>query len=83
MQIRPGISRVTTEYGAVLLDEVDGRYWRTNQTAELVLDSIERGEDVDRAVATISGRFDTDTETVRADVHAVLDRFKTMGVITG
>jgi hypothetical protein len=80
-RVREGISRVGTEYGDVLLDEVNGRYWHVNRTAALVLDALDEGGDEELAVRRVTETFDTDLPTARRDVTALLDRLRKLGVL--
>ncbi|MGW6055066.1 lasso peptide biosynthesis PqqD family chaperone [Streptomyces sp. NPDC055189] len=81
LRLRPGVSRVTTEYGSVLLDEVDGRYWEANATAAMVLDAIEDSGEIESAVSVIVKTFDTDAETARGDVRLVVEQLRRLGVV--
>ncbi|MFI0977323.1 lasso peptide biosynthesis PqqD family chaperone [Streptomyces sp. NPDC021093] len=41
--LRPDVSVAETEDGAVLLDEVTGRYWQLNRTAAFILRALRDG----------------------------------------
>ncbi|MGS2647746.1 lasso peptide biosynthesis PqqD family chaperone [Streptosporangium sp. LJ11] len=79
--IRDGMSRVHTDYGDVLLDETTGRYFHTNPSASLVLDTFERGGDTDEAAERLAAEFNIDHSTARSDVEMLLDHLRKLGVL--
>ena len=46
LRISQHVSMADTEYGAVLLDERDGRYWQLTPSATVVVAELRRGGDV-------------------------------------
>ncbi|KUN91688.1 lasso peptide biosynthesis PqqD family chaperone [Streptomyces caeruleatus] len=79
--VRDGISRVGTEYGDVILDETNGRYWHVNPTAALVLDTVEHGGDGEKAAERLVSRFGIDHGTARTDAEKILSRLVELGVL--
>ncbi|GHF48160.1 hypothetical protein GCM10010218_32040 [Streptomyces mashuensis] len=41
--LRPDVSATDTDYGMVLLDESNGRYWQLNSTGALILRALLEG----------------------------------------
>ncbi|WP_432543665.1 lasso peptide biosynthesis PqqD family chaperone [Kineococcus sp. SYSU DK002] len=71
---------VSTEYGDVVLDETNGKYWHLNATASLVLAVHRRGGSAEQAVTELTSAYDVDEATARADVTAFLTRFDALGL---
>ncbi|WP_326820291.1 lasso peptide biosynthesis PqqD family chaperone [Streptosporangium sp. NBC_01756] len=63
-----------TDTGAVLLDNRRGRYWQTNDTAAVVLERIQRNEDIESAVAELCVRYPDAAAQIMADVHHMLTK---------
>jgi len=82
MRIRSDVSTTRTEYGTILLDERTSRYWQLTATAGEVLDAIAAGEGADGAVRRLTDRYSVAPETATKDVDALLDKLRTIGVVT-
>lgn len=78
---KASVSRVSTEYGEVLLDEDTGGYWHLNQTASLVLQTLQNDGDASRAVQKLVEVYDVDPARAREDVNAIAERFAGLGVL--
>ncbi|OLF07515.1 HPr-rel-A system PqqD family protein [Actinophytocola xinjiangensis] len=70
-----------TDYGVVLLDQRQGRYWKLNPTAGLVVDTLRAGGTERDAVARVVGRFAVDPDRAAADVAALLAAMRAAGVL--
>lgn len=72
-----------TDYGAVLLDQANGKYWTLNTTGSLALRVLLRDGDTDRAVDAVVEVYSVDRTTVAADVCELLDQLRAAGLISG
>jgi hypothetical protein len=70
-----------TEYGAVLLDERDGRYWQLTPSATVVVAELRRGGDVEAAVAELTRTFAVSEETARTDTLMLVEHLRNLGVV--
>ncbi|MET8377858.1 lasso peptide biosynthesis PqqD family chaperone [Streptomyces microflavus] len=68
MKLRKGIAVTTTEYGGVLLDEMDGSYWQLNDTSIIVVETLAAGRTPEAAVERIVAEFDVERAEAEADV---------------
>ncbi len=80
--LRADISAVRTEYGMVLLDERDGRYWQLSRTAAVFVEKLTDGGDLDDAVAEITRSFEVTEVRARSDLHCLAQRLREIGVVT-
>jgi predicted DNA-binding transcriptional regulator YafY len=64
-----------------MLDLQTGRYYGLNQTAGRMLEALERGTDLDVAVADLAAEFETPEETVRQDFLELCDDLAARGLI--
>jgi hypothetical protein len=80
LKLREDISSATTEYGMVLLDEREGRYWQLSNTAAIVVEHVGDGRGVEQAIELITQRFDVDEPRVRADVEKLVSQLKQVGI---
>ncbi|WP_043619128.1 lasso peptide biosynthesis PqqD family chaperone [Nonomuraea candida] len=79
--IKDGISRVRTDYGDVLLDETEGRYWHANRAAGLVLDVVEQGGGAEQAAERLVAEFGIDGGTARTDAETLLRHLRDLGML--
>ncbi|MCT1874337.1 lasso peptide biosynthesis PqqD family chaperone [Brevibacterium luteolum] len=75
------VSRVATEYGEVLLDEDTGGYWHINETASLVLRSLEEDHDEAHAAQQLVERYGIDPVRASKDVKAVAKKLAELGAL--
>lgn len=61
-----------TEDGAVLLNERNGQYWQLNSSGWLILQTLLRDGDPEKAIAALVARYPVEPEQARADVEALL-----------
>lgn len=78
---KAAVSRVSTEYGEVLLDEETGGYWHINETASLVLNSLEEDHDEDHAAQKLVESYGIDPVRARQDVKAIAEKFTELGAL--
>lgn len=81
LRISQHVSMADTEYGAVLLDERDGRYWQLTPTATVVVTELRRGGGVDAAVAELTRTFAVSEETARKDTLTLVEHLRGLGVM--
>ncbi|MCI2423727.1 lasso peptide biosynthesis PqqD family chaperone [Saccharopolyspora sp. K220] len=74
------ISRVSTEYGEVVLNEATGKYWHLNESATLALNVFEHGGSDEDAVAKFIEVYRIDRETAHEDITALRAQLKGMGL---
>ena len=79
--IRDGSSRVSTEYGEVILDETNGRDWHVNPADEVVLKAVEHGGDAERAAESLVLEFGIDHSTAQRDSEKLLGQLRKLGVL--
>ncbi|MEV4443460.1 lasso peptide biosynthesis PqqD family chaperone [Streptomyces sp. NPDC049577] len=72
--LRPDVSATDTEYGMVLLDEADGRYWQLNSTGALVLRALLEGATSQQTAQRLSERYPALPRERAADDVAALVR---------
>lgn len=75
-----GISRVSTDYGDVVLNENTGKYWHLNKSATLALDVFQQGGSDEDAVAKFVEVFQIDSERARSDIAALSGQLRRMGL---
>lgn len=75
------VSLTETDYGVVLLDQKQGRYWRLNPTATLVLNTLRDGGDQQAAVTRVVETFDVDPRRAEADIVDLLAGMRAAGVL--
>ncbi len=80
-RISKHVSMADTEYGAVLLDERDGRYWQLTPSATVVVGVLRSGGDVESAVAELTRTFAVGEETARADTLTLVEHLRGLGVV--
>ena len=81
IQFNEHVTMTRTEYGAVLLDQKQGKYWQLNPTATMVADALLAGRSVPDALAEVMRAFDVDQQRAAADVTALVDGMRAAGVI--
>lgn len=82
MRLRADVSTVDTGDGLVLLDERNGKYYQLNPTGTVVLRSLVETGSAEAAVRTLCERFPAGTDRIAADVTAVVEHLRTVGLIT-
>ncbi|MBO3737425.1 lasso peptide biosynthesis PqqD family chaperone [Actinoplanes flavus] len=80
-RLHPDLTTADTEYGTVLLDQRDGRYWQLNPSAALIMRVLTEGGDRDRAADTLLDAFDVDRDRALHDVDAVLTELTAAGLV--
>ncbi|MFD8381690.1 lasso peptide biosynthesis PqqD family chaperone [Streptomyces sp. NPDC059679] len=71
-RLHPDVSTVDTDYGTVLLDGRDGRYWQLNGTASLAFRALVDGSTVQEATERLMAVYDVDEPRARADVEGLM-----------
>ncbi|MGD3105156.1 lasso peptide biosynthesis PqqD family chaperone [Streptomyces sp. YGL11-2] len=71
-RLHPDVSTVDTEYGTVLLNGRDGRYWQLNASATLTFHALVGGSTVQEATEQLMATYDVDEPHARADVERLL-----------
>lgn len=77
----PRHSIVSTEYGNVLLDESQGRYWHLNDSALVVARTFIDGGRHEDAVGALVAEFGIDREVAERDVDATHGQLREVGVL--
>jgi hypothetical protein len=75
------VSTAETDYGMVLLDERDGRYWQLNPTGALVVRLLRDGATPAAAAHALAEEFRADRAQAEHDVHALLDGLRVAGLV--
>ncbi|WEB39516.1 lasso peptide biosynthesis PqqD family chaperone [Streptomyces yunnanensis] len=71
-RLHPDVSTVDTDYGTVLLNGSDGRYWQLNATASLAFRALVEGSTVQETTERLMASFDVDESRARADVEQLM-----------
>ncbi|AJC54774.1 lasso peptide biosynthesis PqqD family chaperone [Streptomyces sp. 769] len=71
-RLHPDVSTVDTDYGTVLLNGSDGRYWQLNATASLAFRALVEGSTVQQTTERLMASFDVDEPRARADVEQLM-----------
>jgi hypothetical protein len=80
LRLHPDLTTADTDYGTVLLDQRDGRYWQLNPSAALIVRILARGGDSTEAVAALLEQFDVAAERARQDVSCLVDELTSAGL---
>lgn len=80
-QLGSSFSRVDTEYGVVLLDEVKGEYLNLNPTGTIVLEAMLASGAASDAVAALIAEFSVEPEVAAEDVADLLNDLISSGVL--
>jgi Coenzyme PQQ synthesis protein D (PqqD) len=81
LKLREGLSLAQTDYGIAVLDERSGQYWNLNPTGALVLRTLLDGATVEQAAQDLSKEYTVDLDTAGQDVVALLDQFRSAGLV--
>ncbi|MES4906613.1 MULTISPECIES: lasso peptide biosynthesis PqqD family chaperone [unclassified Streptomyces] len=80
-RLHPDVSTVDTDYGTVLLDGRDGRYWQLNPTASLAFRALVDGSTVQETTERLMAVYDVDEPRARADVEQLMDSLRQAKVV--
>lgn len=80
-RLHEGIYMAETEYGAALLDENSGKYWKLNPTGTLIVQTLLEGGTLARAVEELTEQYRVDAEEARRDVSDLLDQLRGAGLL--
>ncbi|QRX96362.1 MULTISPECIES: lasso peptide biosynthesis PqqD family chaperone [Streptomyces] len=80
-RLHPDVSTVDTDYGTVLLNGSDGRYWQLNATASLAFRALVEGSTVQEATERLMASFDVDEPRARADVEQLMASLRQAKVV--
>ncbi|GGV70595.1 lasso peptide biosynthesis PqqD family chaperone [Streptomyces longisporoflavus] len=80
LKLRDGVSRADTDYGTTLLDEDSGQYWNLNGTGALVLRTLLDGGTQELAVERLTGEYEVDADSARADVSELVEALDSAGL---
>jgi hypothetical protein len=75
------VTLTETEYGVILLDQKQGRYWRLNPTAALVVNTLRDGGDRQDAARRVAEIFDVDRRRAEDDIADLVAGMRAAGVI--
>jgi hypothetical protein len=81
LRLRDRVSAADTEYGTVLLNEVNGEYWNLNPTGALVVRTLLDGGSVADAARRLMDEYAIDADTAREDVGELLSGLRAAGLI--
>jgi PqqD family protein of HPr-rel-A system len=82
LRLRADVSTADTDDGLVLLDERSGKYYQLNPNGAVVLRALAEGGSTEDAVRELCERFPGQTNCIAADVAAVIERLRAVGLIT-
>ncbi|MEK2474366.1 MULTISPECIES: lasso peptide biosynthesis PqqD family chaperone [Streptomyces] len=80
-RLHPDVSTVDTDYGTVLLNGSDGRYWQLNATASLAFRALVEGSTVQETTERLMASFDVDEPRARADVEQLMASLRQAKVV--
>ncbi len=78
---RARISRVSTEYGDVALDERRGKYWHLNESAVLALNLIQEDTPHEQVVDRFVEVYDIDRERASRDIASLRRNLTEIGLL--
>jgi len=82
-RLHPDLTTADTEYGTVLLDGRDGRYWQLNPSAAMIMRILAEGGDRKQAVGALLEQFDVDHDHALRDVDSLVDALTEAGLVVG
>ncbi|GGM56326.1 hypothetical protein GCM10012275_29280 [Longimycelium tulufanense] len=82
LRFRAHVSTTETEYGTVLLDERNGRYWQLNPTGALVVRMLLAGDSTEEAALALATEFDVTADQAQRDVTDLVDGLRAAGLVT-
>jgi len=80
-RISDNVRSTYSEDGAIVLDVHQGRVFRLNATASLVLSAVQQGNTESQIVRDMSEEFGAPAEVVESDVSELLNALERFGVI--
>lgn len=80
LKLRDGVFTAETEYGIVLLDEDQDRYWTLNPSAAVVLRTLLNGGTDDDAVRSLTQEYAVDGASARRDVRELVGELCAAGL---
>ena len=88
MKLKSGIiiNEINGDYVAVAAGEAGKAFngmIKMNGTAAFIAKTLQTETDEDGVVAALCGEYEVDEETARANVRAVIEKFKSAGLIDG
>ena len=88
MKLKSGIiiNEINGDYVAVAAGEAGKAFngmIKMNGTAAFIAKTLQTEIDEDGVVAALCGEYDVDEETARQNVRAVIEKFKSAGLIDG
>lgn len=81
LRLRADVSTVDTDDGLVLLDERSGKYYQLNFSGAVVLRALVEGNSAEEAVRALCERFPDKTHRIAADVTAVIEHLRAVGLV--
>lgn len=78
--LRDGVHVADTDNGLALLDEHSGEYWNLNPSGALVLRTLLKSGNPERAARELSEEYDVDIPTAGEDVRALVRDLCTAGL---
>lgn len=81
LQLEPYVSSSDTEGGAVLLDELTGRYWQLNGSGALVLQAMLDGATERTATELLISRYQVTDDQAAEDVATLIKSLREARVV--
>ncbi|KJS59579.1 lasso peptide biosynthesis PqqD family chaperone [Streptomyces rubellomurinus] len=82
LTLHPDVSTADTEYGIVLLDGRDGRYYQLNGTAATAFRALADGSTVEQAAERLTAAFAVGLDQARQDVERLVAKLVALKVVT-
>ncbi|MFD8752924.1 lasso peptide biosynthesis PqqD family chaperone [Kitasatospora sp. NPDC059577] len=79
--LHPDVSTAVTEYGIVLLDGRDGRYFQLNGTAATAFRALVDGGTVEQAAERLTAAFDVTPDRAGQDVERLVAKLVALKVV--
>ncbi|MEV3992327.1 lasso peptide biosynthesis PqqD family chaperone [Streptomyces sp. NPDC049837] len=80
LKLRDGVFTAETEYGIVLLDEDQDRYWTLNPSAAVILRTLLNGGTDDDAVRSLTEEYAVDGASAHRDVRELVGELCAAGL---
>ncbi|MEV6302677.1 lasso peptide biosynthesis PqqD family chaperone [Actinoplanes sp. NPDC051861] len=81
LRLHPDLTTADTEYGTVLLDGRDGRYWQLNPSAALIMQVLAGGGDRRQAADALLSQYDVEPGTALQDVDSLVGALTEAGLV--
>ncbi|MET8093624.1 lasso peptide biosynthesis PqqD family chaperone [Micromonospora sp. NPDC005220] len=80
LRLHDDVTLTETDFGAVLLHQRQGTYWRLNPSGALIVRSLLGDSDAESAAQQLVEQYDVDLDQARRDVESLVAAMRVAGV---